>query len=303
MNQEEFKAGNIKSKICGLEKLATFEPVTCRFTSYLENNETSLSDLSRWIALDPVLTCRILKLANSPCYGFTGQITTVNLAVVIIGLKALRELVWSISVMDQFTDQQKLIEQSDVVNLWFHSNYSAIAARYLAEWAGYPAAGEAYVAGLLHDIGYQVLAQQFPEIYSRVMELSLVKNLPFRVAEKQLLSFGHDEVGAWLGEAWGFPRMITETIRYHHAPEDREGDSLLVKIVYLADLLAHSLREKNNPVAEYWMEISETEIMSRMKKLIPCNGHDLDYYQDHILGEGEKLNEVLQDTTLMFINV
>jgi putative nucleotidyltransferase with HDIG domain len=302
MNQEEFKAGNIKSKVWGLEKLATFEPVTSRFTSYLENNETSLSDLSRWIALDPVLTCRILKIANSPSYGFTGQVTTVNLATVIIGLKALRELVWSISVMDQFTDQQKLIDQSEVVNLWYHGNYAGIAARYLAELAGYPVAGEAFVAGLLHDIGYQVMVQQFPEIYSQVMELSLMKNIPFQLAEKQLLGFGHSEVGAWLGEAWGFPRMIIEVIRYHHAPSDRDGDSLLVKIVYLADLLAHSLREKNNPVAEHWKEISETEIMSRMKKFIPCNGHDLDFYQDHILSEGEKLNEVLQDTTLMFIN-
>jgi putative nucleotidyltransferase with HDIG domain len=298
MNQEEFTAGNIKSKIAGLEKLATFEPVTCHFTSYLESSETSLSELSRWIVLDPVLTCRILKLANSPSYGFTSQVSTVNLASVIIGLKALRELIWSISVMDQFTDQQKLIDQSEVVSLWLHSNYSGIAARYLAELAGYPAAGEAYVAGLLHDIGYQVLLQQFPEKYSQVQEWSLLKNIPFRMAENQVLGFRHDEVGAWLGEAWGFPPIILEAIRYHHAP----GSGLLVKIVGLADLLAHSLREKNHPEAEHWMNVPETEIMSRMKEFIPGNGHDLDYYQDHILGEGEKLNEVLQDTTLLSIN-
>jgi putative nucleotidyltransferase with HDIG domain len=298
MNQEEFTAGNIKSKICGLEKLTTFEPVTSHFTSYLENNQTSLSDLSRWIVLDPVLTCRILKLANSPSYGFTGQVTTVNLASVIIGLKALHELVWSISVMDQFSNQQKLIDQSEVVNLWLHSNYSGIAARYLAELAGYPATGEAFVVGLLHDIGYQVMLQHFPEIYFQVQELCLLKNIPFRLAEKQLLGFGHEDVGAWLGEAWGFPPIIIETIRHHHAP----GNGLLVKIVCLADQLAHSLRGKNRRDTDHWLNIPEIEIMSLMKEFIPSNGHDLNYYQDHILGEGEKLNEVLQDTTLMFIN-
>jgi putative nucleotidyltransferase with HDIG domain len=302
MNQEESKTGNIKSRVFELEKLATFEPVTYRFMSYLENNETSLSALSRWIALDPVLTCRTLKLANSPSYGFTGQITTINLATVIIGLKALRELVWSISVMDQFIDQQKLVDQSELVNLWFHSNYSGIAARYLAELAGYPQAGEAFVAGLLHDIGYQVIAQQYPESYSRVVEYSRMKNLPYRVTEKQLLGFSHNEVGAWLGEAWGFPEVIIEAIRFHHVPEEGEKENLLVKITYLADLLAHSLREKRNQAINPAFEFSEREIMSLMKKYIPCNGHDLNYYKEHIRLEGKKLNKVLQDNTLMFIN-
>ena len=301
MNQEESIAGTIKKKVFELEKLATFEPVACRFMSYLENNKISLSVLSRWIALDPVLTCRILKLANSPYYGFTGQITTINLATVIIGLRDLRELVWSISVMDQFIDQQKLVDQSELVNLWFHSNYSGIAARYLAELAGYPQAGEAFVTGLLHDIGYQVIAQQYPEWYSRVVEYSRMKNLPYRVMEKQLLGFSHNEVGAWLAEAWGFPRVIIEAIRFHHMPEKVQKENLLVKITYLADLLAHSLREKRRSVINPAFEFSEREIMSLMKKYIPCNGHDLNYYQDHIRLEGEKLNEVLQDTTSMFI--
>lgn len=301
MNQEERTARSIQGKICELEKLATFEPVAFHFMSYAQDENVSLSELARWIAIDPILTSRVLKLANSSAYGFRGQISTVNLATVIIGLKALRELVWSISVMDQFTDQQKLIDQRELVNLWLHSNYTGIAARYLAELAGYPATGEAFVAGLLHDIGYQVFAQQFPEIFYQIVECSRIKRISYRQAEQELEGFNHSEVGAWLGEAWGFPAAIVQAIRFHHRAE--ENDHLLVTFVHLADLMAHSLSERSKSAPRSFSEISEGELLSGMKKIIRRNGHELSFYQERVLQEGEKLNELFQDSTLMVMNV
>lgn len=301
MNQEEKTARSMQKKICELEKLATFEPVAFHFMSYVQDDKISLSELSRWIAIDPILTSRVLKLANSSAYGFRGQISTVNLATVIIGLKALRELVWSISVMDQFTDQQKLIDQRELVSLWLHSNYTGIAARYLAELAGYPAAGEAFVAGLLHDIGYQVFAQQFPEIFCRIVEYSRIKKLTYHQAERELEEFSHSEVGAWLGEAWGFPATIVQAMRFHHRAE--ENDHLLITIVHLADLLAHSLSERGKSATRSLSKISEGELLSGMRKIIRRNGHELSFYQERILQEGEKLNDLFQDNTLMVMNV
>lgn len=301
MNQEEKTTRSIREKISELEKLATFEPVAFHFMSYVQDEKISLSELARWIAIDPILTGRVLKLANSSAYGFRGQVSTVNLATVIIGLQALRELVWSISVMDQFTDQQKLIDQSELVNLWLHSNYSGIAARYLAELAGYSPAGEAFVAGLLHDIGYQVFAQQFPEIFYQLVECSRIKKSSYRQAEQELQVLNHSEAGAWLGEAWGFPSAIVKAIRFHHQAE--ENDDLLVTIVHLADLLAHSLHDRGKSADHSSAEISEGELLSSMKKIIPRNGHELSFYQERVLQKGEKLNELFQDSTLMVMNV
>ncbi|KMQ50600.1 metal dependent phosphohydrolase [Chitinispirillum alkaliphilum] len=229
----------ITQSIIGLPTLPT---VVSKMLEMIDNPRTSASTLARLISTDQALTAKILKLANSAYYGFSREISTVNMAIVVLGFNTVKDMGLWLSVFDVFKKSSDS-NSFDIVRFWEHSVACGIAARMVARNTQSRYAGEAFVAGLLHDIGKVVLNQYFNKDFLEILQKAQESSL--EDAEKEILGIGHGRIGAWLAEKWNLPSMISETILHHHQPWESKKEQDFVAIITLADLLCH-LTETGN---------------------------------------------------------
>lgn len=224
----------ITESIIGLPTLPT---VVSKMIQLVDNPKTSAISLSRLISTDQALTARILKLANSAYYGFSGEISTVNMAIVVLGFNTVKDMGLSLSVFDVF----KKMGQSknfDISKFWEHSIACGVASRMFTDEYCRKYSAEAFVAGLLHDIGKVVLNQYFNNEFNEVMDLT-AQGILLDDAEMKVLGTTHARIGAWLAEKWNLPKIISESLLYHHQPWQAKKDQLMVGLISLADYICH----------------------------------------------------------------
>ena len=194
-------------------------------------------DLHQIISQDQSLAARVLKLANSSYYARSRAITTLTDAVVIMGFNTVKSLVMA-SVTRELFKNFGLNEQL----LWVHSIGSAVAARTIARKVRFPKVEEAFLTGLLHDIGITVLLLKLPKKMTPILEAVYNGNAEdFRSQEMEVLGFDHAHVGELLAEKWRFSDEIVEAIGLHHRPEEAQANPGLVRITYAANMFCHKL--------------------------------------------------------------
>lgn len=210
-----------------------------RILKELDNQSTSASQVADLILLDQALTAYLLKVANSAYLGFSRQCSSVQEAVVRLGFKQVRSLVYSTMASGPLGARLAGYRLGDK-GLWFHSVAVASSSHWLAKALNYPDPEKAYVAGLLHDIGKLVLDQFVMADYNQIMDIMYTQKQPMWRVEEQLFGIDHAGVGALAGEHWQFPAELIEAIRYHHNPCMDQPHPQLAAIVNLANALAPS---------------------------------------------------------------
>jgi putative nucleotidyltransferase with HDIG domain len=213
--------------------LPTFPAVASRLIEEVARPDATSEEIGRILSRDPALTARTLKLANSDFYGFPRKVGSVDLAVLVLGTHTIRDLVLTSSVLQALGRTGSSLE-----GLLSHSMACGIAARALAERAKYRLTGDAYAAGLLHDVGKVVLRQADPERFDQVLTRCRASNVAAAEAEQELFGSDHAEVGGWLAERWGLPADIVEAIACHHRPDAATRNPALASLVHIANSLA-----------------------------------------------------------------
>jgi len=213
--------------------LPTFPIVASRLIEEVARPDATSEEIARIVSLDPALTARTLKLANSDFYGFPRKVGSVDLAVLVLGPNTIRDLVLTSSVVQTLGRSGSALE-----GLLSHSMACGIAARALAERAKYRLTGDAYAAGLLHDLGKVALRQNDAPRYDAVLALCRAQKTSVVDAERGLFGSDHAEVGGWLAERWGLPADIVEAIACHHRPEAAARNRALSALVHIANSLA-----------------------------------------------------------------
>ena len=213
--------------------------VYTHLTEAMQNTRSSIVDIARIISNDQVLTARLLKLANSPVYGFPSKIETISEAISILGTQQICDLVLATSVMQRFHGIPR--ELTDMESFWCHSVSCGLAARILATYKREPNVERFFVAGVLHDIGrlimYTALPRESSELLRRCREAGhLVYDL-----EEQLLGFEHGIVGSDLLKEWCLPDSLQEMVRFHHRPLCAGRFPVETAIVHVADIIAHAM--------------------------------------------------------------
>jgi len=223
-----------------VDELPTLPIVLPKILSLMENEATSGMDIADAIASDPIITSKLLKVANSAYYGFQQEISSLKKCIPLLGFNMVRSLALSIGVIKSFPTANKTSSFSRE-NLWIHS----VAVGTLMQEMGkkYRKGKDneyLFVLGLLHDIGKVVLDQFFHELFEQILEKSLHMNrIDLYAAERQIIGIDHGEVGAILLRRWKFPEKIASTIDVHHKNEvPEEGNPYDVAILRVADNLA-----------------------------------------------------------------
>ena len=210
--------------------------VVHQLTALMSQEEVGASEIARIVETDQAFTARTLKLVNSPFYGFTRQITSVDEAVAMLGTGTLQQLLLATSVVSSLGTDSSALPMDD---FWMHSFSVGVIAKHLL--ANQPAEirNEAFMCGVLHDIGRLLFVRMDAERYARFYDgggtvIDLAK-------ETQWFGANHQEVGQVLAQKWNFPAPFATAIAYHHAPEDAPQSPKLVAAIHVADISCHAL--------------------------------------------------------------
>jgi putative nucleotidyltransferase with HDIG domain len=222
----------LREKIENINALPTIPRTLKKILGVIENPRISLNEISGFVAGDPALTTKVLKMVNSPIYGFPGRISSVNQAVILLGLTVVKGLLLGVSVFE--------LMQKTMIGLWEHSLGSAIVCRLIAKRKGLKEPDELSIDGLLHDIGKILLVLQYPEEYEKAMNESDQNGLTIYESEKNHFNTTHASVGAWMGQKWRFPPNLIEVMEYHHKPHLSKIAPMDSAIVHLADILVRA---------------------------------------------------------------
>ena len=224
-----------------LSKVRTFPTlpmIVNKITELVNIPETSAKDIETVIAKDQVLTGKLLRLVNSPFYGFPQKVTTISRAVGIIGFEALRNLIFSSSVINLFRAPGSEVFRP--AEFWKHSIGTALAAKELARHLGEKQVEEFFVGGLMHDIGKLVHEEYFGDPFRQACSLALRNNILLRQAEQEVLHFTHDQTGGLLLAQWNLPPKVVAMVRYHHEPMSPREYQREAGVIHLADILCRA---------------------------------------------------------------
>jgi putative nucleotidyltransferase with HDIG domain len=201
-----------------------------------DDPDSTVHDMEEVILQDQVLTTKILRLANSAYYGYARKISTISQATVLLGFQAIKGIALASTVRTYLMDELRgySLEKNE---LWSQSQTCAIVSRFIAKSIKYYNPEEAYIAGLLRDIGKTILNQHMEKEYMEVLLKMEEGNISFLDAEKEVLGFGHAEIGEKIAEKWNLPKDLVEAIGYHHTPELANINPILVSIVHIADAI------------------------------------------------------------------
>jgi putative nucleotidyltransferase with HDIG domain len=202
--------------------------------SACDDQDMTVGQLSQVVLRDQSLTANILKLANSSFYGHARRVTTVTEAVVMLGFSAIKSLAISSHTARLLSGSLPGygLQQGE---LWRHSISVAFTARRLAVEVQLAPVEEAFVAGLLLDIGKTILSSYMENAFDEVTRISQERRVPFHEVEAELLGFDHAELGAQIASSWSFPPELEEAIRFHHSPSGATLKPALAHCVHLAD--------------------------------------------------------------------
>jgi HD-like signal output (HDOD) protein len=223
--------------------------VTARIMATVEDPRSSAASLHKIIAHDPALVARILKLVNSAFYGLPGQITSVDRAITLLGLNAVKNVAVAASLGQMFRGS-KLCDGFSARDLWTHCVAVAVAARELARIQKSNLADEAFLGGMIHDIGILVALQAWPEKTRAVCAEVQTTGADFCQTEQKLLGVDHQIIGRTLAEQWKFPLACQEVAGFHHNPMSLEGSGRkLVCLMHVADTICCQQKQGFNLTA------------------------------------------------------
>lgn len=242
---------NIEQVIERVGDLPAIPELVAEVLRMTNNPLVDMTDLTEVIERDPALTAKILRVSNSPYYGMKQYVGTLKLALVILGVREVRNIVMGVSVFDALQDGKQATLMPET--FWSHSFFVAGLSKQLGATLRMGMQGEAFIGGLLHDIGKLVLLRQLQAPYSQMMKVTGGHSTPLCEAETAEYGFTHADAAAALTDRWNFPKTLTDAIHHHHPREELSlasaKDPRLAAIVRVANLAAYDTFADDEPAA------------------------------------------------------
>lgn len=281
----------IEAAIREVSHIATLPEITVKIIELVENPTSTAQDLHNVISNDPALCSRILKVVNSSFYGLPGQIGSINRAIVLLGLNAVKNIAISASLAKLFRGGE-LCARFSARDLWSHSIATATSAKLLADELHIGIPDEAFLAGLIHDIGLmvemQVNREKLVEVINELEpddEGNPTKDM--MEVEERIFGANHQQFGKALCEKWKFPSVFANVTGYHHNPLDlSEGGRTMACLIYVADRVAGAME------GGYRLDLTELSFDADVLD-------ELKIDEDKIERVMNKLDQAIEETSLM----
>jgi putative nucleotidyltransferase with HDIG domain len=229
-------APNILERIKRIEVTPAIPAIMLPLLELLKGpaDSVEIGEVVRLASYDNAISAQCLRVANSPLFGIAAPPKSVSAAVVSLGLRRVESILMTCCMGQAFPVKKWVL---DPVVFWRHSLGCAMVCRKFSEKLPGSDGETAYMAGLLHDIGFLVNCLAFPEESTKAMEVARAEQIPLDEAEHATMGFSHSDSGAVLAAQWKlFPDTI-QVIAHHHEVEKAETAQALVALVHLGDLL------------------------------------------------------------------
>jgi len=222
-----------------VEQLPSLPAIVHQLVAVTDNPDATIEMVEAVIRADQSLAAKILKMVNSAFFALSSRVSTISHAVVILGFDAVRNTALTVCTYD-YLAQCGLDTQFDKRRFWEHATAVGIFSKQLSATVRYKKTDEAFVAGLLHDLGKLVLDEYFASGFAQALERCRTTGVPLEVCEKEVLGFDHCYAGAAVARKWRFPIQLVDAIEEHHAPA---ATNVLCACVKLADMMARAWRQ------------------------------------------------------------
>jgi len=246
-SQQDTSREEINGIVRTLKSLPALPAVAVKILEIITNEDPDLDELASLIETDQATAIKILKLINSPHFGVPTQITSIRKAVLMLGFSEVRGVLLGVTVTESLIKSLRETRGKEQDILWKHSLSCAICAEMLTAKICPGLKAEAFVGGLLHDVGKLILESCFPDKLDQVRSEHTGQGVPWLTAEQEILGVDHATVGKWLAENWNLPELFVQAIWLHHHPLSAIVDLEFVKkkelvlTIHLADILAHDI--------------------------------------------------------------
>ncbi len=212
------KSHQLRDLVTQINKLPSLPNIYLQLVEELKSPDASIKTVGAIISQDVGMVTEILKIVNSAYFGLRRRVTSPAEAVNFLGLDIIKALVLSTQVFSQFKGHK--VREFSLETLYSHCLDVAILAKKIAETQTEDKlmVGETFMAGLLHDIGKLILADNLPEQYGNVLRAAKIQTVSLCREEEEMLGACHAEIGAYLLGLWGLPDSIVEAVAYHHIP-------------------------------------------------------------------------------------
>jgi diguanylate cyclase (GGDEF)-like protein len=261
---------DILKAILNSPELPTLPTVASALINLTSREDTTLSDIAELVSKDIALSAKILKVSNSAFYSFPQQIGSINQAVSILGINAVRSLVLSFSFLS--VKGGKKSAYFDFQKFWEHSLASAVASKMILEKVKGEDTEEIFISGLLQNIGELIFAKTFPGEYKMIHCNTEEGEESCSETEKKVMGVDHCSIGYEVAKSWGFPDVLLLPILFHHDPKQYTGQNSKIKAtvnaVYLSDILTNILTSPT-PEKHY------TKFRKEAKKLLGLSSADI----------------------------
>lgn len=268
---------SIDKIVATIGDLPAIPDVVAQVIELTDDPNIAVSEVSTLIERDPALTAKLLKVSNSSYYGMRQVVGTLKLALVILGVREVRNIVLGIAVIEtlQHPSTERLLVRE---GLWDHCTRVASLAKRLGVHMELSLQGEDFIAGLLHDIGKLILWKELRDDYVAVYERAKKENKPLHELEYEQFGFDHADAAAAISEIWGLPDSLTNALACHHPRADRtladSKDPRLCALVRIANLAAKDDFLSEDAGSGTCDSCNEEEAWGFLSQSFPANSPD-----------------------------
>ena len=267
-----------------IKKLPPAPFILRRVLDCIDNPRTCAADLKNVILEDQALTAKVLGFANSAYFGYSQSITEVTRAIVVVGFETILEMTVGLSVVDNFANVVKSSEL-DIKDFWKYSLSCGEATKIAAKHIGYEKMEQAYILGLVHDLGILTFLFCFGVEYDDILFECRAESSFVADAEKTAFSFDHTDAGQWLAEKWQLPEMMVKTIGYHHMESFKSVPvAQEIALVCLGEYIIRTLKIGSNG------DISDPVLGPEVLSVLSLKESEVDQFFDVFEEERPKLD-------------
>jgi HD-like signal output (HDOD) protein/CheY-like chemotaxis protein len=246
--RELLKDESLIKLLSQIDSLPSLPALYVKVVDELNSPNSSIQKIAEIISSDVGMTAKILQLSNSAFFGLSQHVNSPLRAVNILGLDTIKALIMTVQIFSQF--DRSTPAGFSIADLWTHSMRCGVLAKTIAKSEGQERIGveDAFMGGLLHDVGKLVLIANLPDRYREALALADKSRRPLWETERELVGTTHAQVGAYLMGLWGLPDRIVEAIAFHHNPTECLDQSFsTLTAVHVADALDHDLSTSGDP--------------------------------------------------------
>ncbi|MDD5658719.1 MAG: HDOD domain-containing protein [Actinomycetota bacterium] len=267
MEKKENIKKDIFVKLSSIKNLPVMPDLAIDLMGYTIDDDTSIKELSAIISRDPALAAQILKVANSSFYALKRQVGSLEKAIIILGLREIKNLIFTLSIIKLFPKETNFC--FDKVDFLKHSLITARTSDILTKKLQLKFEVSPFLAGLLHDIGKIFLDQNFHHEYNAIIEEAKKYNKNIFEVESSELGTDHAYIGSHIANVWNFPQELIDAIKFHHCIDKSNDNILLICVISISNLLSN-LRNNWLVFPKYevdFFDLTEWKILERNKMI------------------------------------